>query len=94
MTLEEIESPQSFIDNLEKIELPNQLVAVLGDPLLQKLLQLKSTEVTMSRVDNWLLAFFDDQLADPDQSDRPLLDMLTAIRDYTRFSKVLCIHLS
>ncbi|KAI9729510.1 MAG: hypothetical protein M1818_008482 [Claussenomyces sp. TS43310] len=89
VTLEEIETVDNFIGKLEKIELPNQLVAVFGDPLLQKLLQLKSNDTTLSRIDNWLEAFFEDQLADSSQSESPILDMLTAIRDYTRFSKML-----
>ena len=89
MTLEEIESVQAFIGKLEKIELPNQLVAVMGDPLLQKLLQLKSTDETRQRVDNWLLAFFEDQMQSEDNSERALLDMLASILGYVRFTKVL-----
>ena len=89
VTLEEIESVQAFVGKLEKIELPNQLVAVMGDPLLQKLLQLKSTNETRQRVDNWLLAFFEDQMQSDDNSERALLDMLAAILEYVRFTKVL-----
>jgi centromere protein I len=73
---------------LEKIVLPNQLVAVMGDPLLQKLLQLKSTSSTLSRVDNWLMAFFEDQLEAGAHSGHELLDMLAAIIEYARFTKV------
>ena len=76
-----------FIHKLEKIELPNQLVSVIGDPFLQKLLQLKSSESTSRRIDNWLLAFFEDQLENPG-SEATILEMLTAIRDYTQYTKV------
>ncbi|KFY00890.1 hypothetical protein O988_03035 [Pseudogymnoascus sp. VKM F-3808] len=89
VTLEEIENAKSFVDVLEKIELPNQLVAVMGDPLLQKLLQLKSTDAVRQRVDNWLMAFFEDQLEGDGSSEGALLDMLAAILDYTRFTKNL-----
>jgi centromere protein I len=89
--LEEIEDVNEFIQKLEKIELPNQLVAVMGDPLLQKLLQLNSTDSTSRRVDNWLLAFFEDQLEDADRSGTKILDMLSAIRDYTRYTKVCVV---
>ncbi len=89
VTLEEIEGVQAFINKLEKIELPNQLVAAMGDPLLQMLLQLTSTGVTRQRVDNWLLAFFEDQLQSDDNSERALLDMLASILDYVRFTKEL-----
>ncbi len=51
-----------FVRRLEKIEPPNQLVAVIQDPLLQKFLQLRSSDVYAKRVDSWLLAFFEDQL--------------------------------
>jgi centromere protein I len=89
ITLEEIENVDDFIQKLEKIELPNQLVAVIGDPLLQHLLQLKSNEVMLLRIDNWLTAFFEDQLEDGAHTgSTQLLDMLASIRDYTRFTKV------
>lgn len=79
-----------FVRHLEKIELPNQLVAAIGDPLLQKFLQLKHSEATAQRVDNWLLAFFEDQLEAPDSAEGNILGMLEAIRDYTRYTKVHC----
>ena len=76
-----------FIRKLEKIELPNQLVAAITDPLLQKFLQLKSSESTSRRVDNWLLAFFEDQLENQG-SEAVILEMLGAIRTYTQYTKV------
>lgn len=88
VTLEEIENANGFVAELEKIELPNQLVAVMGDPLLQKLLQLKSTDAVRQRVDNWLMAFFEDQLEGDGSSEGALLDMLASILEYTRFTKV------
>ncbi|OBT67214.1 hypothetical protein VE03_02723 [Pseudogymnoascus sp. 23342-1-I1] len=87
VTLEEIENASGFVGVLEKIELPNQLVAVMGDPLLQKLLQLKSTDAVRQRVDNWLMAFFEDQLEGDGTSEGALLDMLASILEYTRFTK-------
>lgn len=89
VTLEEIEDVQAFVNNLEKVKLPNQLVAVMGDPLLQKLLQLKSTDKTRQRVENWLLAFFEDQLQNDEGSEAVVLDMLSSVLDYTRFTKTV-----
>lgn len=89
VTLEEIESVNGFIGRLEKIELPNQLVAVLEDPLLQKLLQLKSTDATRRRIDYWLMAFFEDQLEADEQSEETVLQMLASVREYAKFAKVL-----
>jgi len=78
-----------FIQKLEKIELPNQLVAVFGDPLLQKYLHLKSSDTTSRRIDNWLIAFFEDQLESLESTQSQILAMLASIRDYTQYTKVL-----
>jgi len=86
--LEEIEDVHEFIYKLEKIEPPNQLVAVIGDPLLQKFLQLTSSELTSKRVDSWLLAFIEDQLESSGSSDNIILEMLKAVLGYTRYTKV------
>ena len=48
------------MQNLENIQLPNQLVAVLADPLLQKLLLLKPEEDTFRRIHNWVLNILQD----------------------------------
>lgn len=79
---------EDFVRHLERIELPNQLVSVIGDPLLQKFLQLKYSEPTLQRISNWLLAFFEDQLEASQSSARNILDMLQAIREYARFTQV------
>ena len=77
-----------FVRKLEVIELPNQLVAVLGDPLLQKFLQLKSSPAVLRRVDSWLIAFFEAQLEDSGSAENAILEMLSAIREYARYTKV------
>jgi hypothetical protein len=74
--------------------LPNQLIAVIGDPLLQKYLQLKSSVITDMRLNHWLLDFFEEQLEDPDAAEAVILQMLEAIRDYTRYAKVSLLSLS
>ena len=76
-----------FVDNLEKIELPNQLVAAIGNSLLQKFLQLKPSISTFQRINQWLLAFFEDQLETPG-SEKAILEMLEAVRNYTNHTKV------
>ncbi|KAF8851133.1 Mis6-domain-containing protein [Acephala macrosclerotiorum] len=89
ITLEEIEDVHEFVQKLEKIDPPNQLVAVLDDPLLQKFLHLRSSEVDSNRIDGWLIAFFEDQLQNPDASDSSIVEMLKAILNYTRYTKRL-----
>ncbi|KAM0138696.1 hypothetical protein ACHAP3_003560 [Botrytis cinerea] len=88
ITLEEVGDVDEFIQKLEKIELPNQLVASIHDPLLQKLLHLRSSETTLQRIDYWLLAFFEDQLENGRSSETQIADMLELILQYTRFTKV------
>ena len=73
---------------LEKIEPPNQLVAVINDPLLQKFLQLRSSDTNSKRIDSWLLAFFEDQLEDSTLPPSKIFDMLEAVLGYTRYTKV------
>jgi centromere protein I len=74
---------------LEKIELPNQLVAVINDPLLQNFLLLTPSDTNSKRIDSWLLAFFEDQLEDSTSSDSDIFEMLEAVLGYTRYNKVL-----
>lgn len=88
MTLEEIQDVNDFVGKLEKIEPPNQLVAVIGDPLLQKFLQLRWTDEYSKRIEMWLMAFFEDQLQTSGQESSTILEMLHAIQSYTRYTKV------
>ncbi|KAI9049486.1 hypothetical protein LZ554_006517 [Drepanopeziza brunnea f. sp. 'monogermtubi'] len=88
VTLEEIEDAHQLVQKLEKIEPPNQLVAVLKDPLLQKFMQLKSTDVYSRRVDSWLLAFFDDHLR-TDLGGKEITAMLDTVLNYTCQTKAL-----
>ncbi|KAF8457165.1 Mis6-domain-containing protein [Terfezia claveryi] len=57
VTLEEIGNVDDFVAKLDKLELPNQLAAVIEDPLLQKLLDLKFSETDQQRINNWLAAY-------------------------------------
>jgi centromere protein I len=70
------------------MEPPNQLVAVIGDPLLQRLLQLRPSDVYEKRIDNWLYAFFEDQLHNPEPSEVKILEMLQAIHRYASTTRV------
>ncbi|KAL3427055.1 mis6 domain-containing protein [Phlyctema vagabunda] len=65
------------------------MVAVIGDPLLQKLMQLRSTDAAIRRVDNWLMAFFEDQLQSPNQAEGNILSMLSAVLQYAHYTKTL-----
>lgn len=85
--MEEIDNAETFVKNLEKIELPTQLVAVLADPLLQKFLLLRPDGEASSRISNWSMACLGD-VASGDVDSDLLLDMLEVIHDYAVAIKV------
>ncbi|KAJ2987732.1 hypothetical protein NUW58_g4341 [Xylaria curta] len=87
ITLEEIESVDGFVKKLEKIELPNQLIAILGDPLLQKLLLLRPQAQAHARACNWLESYTQDLMAG--ESDIHLIDVLHALKSYVTATKAL-----
>ena len=92
MTLEEIDSVDKFVDNLEKLELPNQLAAVLADPLLQKLTSLRPDAEANERVSNWVAAAAQDVLSG--ETDRSLaVDVLSVLQDYVAKTKVRCARM-
>ncbi|KAH8149893.1 uncharacterized protein LAJ45_06045 [Morchella importuna] len=93
VTLEEVENVDDFVNKLDKLELPNQLVAALEDPLLRKLLQLKPSDAATSRINNWLAACLSDELRSsqtptPGSADRTA-KLLSKILEYTHSTKKL-----
>ncbi|KAK3365878.1 Mis6-domain-containing protein [Lasiosphaeria ovina] len=88
LTLEEIDKAEKFVDNLEKIELPTQLVAVIADPLLQKLLLLRPDADASARISNWVMACLGD-VAAGDTDPALMLDMLEVVHDYVLNTKTL-----
>ncbi|KAK4250639.1 Mis6-domain-containing protein [Corynascus novoguineensis] len=88
ITLEEIDSAEAFAKNIEKIELPTQLVAVLADPLLQKFLFLRPNAEASSRISNWLMACLGD-VASGDADSEIFLDMIEVMHDYAVATKIL-----
>ncbi len=87
MTLEEIESAEGLVLNLEKIELPNQLVAVLADPLLRKFLLLRPEDESWARVNLWIQACIGG-VSSGDATADELMDMVESIDDYAINTKV------
>ena len=81
------------MQNLEKIELPNQLVAVLADPLLQKLLHLRPDDDAHKRASNWMMACISD-IAAGDADPSSIADILESVRDYAVSAKVCVLSLA
>lgn len=80
-----------FVANLEKIELPGQMVSFLTDPLLQKYVDLNPSPIMASRIDLWLAAHLEEEYnavqsglgASPD-----LPGFLENLYKHTQFTKV------
>ncbi|ROT43228.1 Mis6-domain-containing protein [Sodiomyces alkalinus F11] len=81
VTLEEIDNVERFVNNLEKIELPNQLAAVLADPLLQKLVLLRKDHITTQRIVRWVEAALDDVLTGTADT-KTFVDTMEVLEDY------------
>ena len=67
--------------------MPTQLVAVLADPLLQKLMLLRPDAEGFARVSSWVMACVGD-VASGDVDLDALLDMLDIIHDFVQCTKV------
>ncbi|KAI1180901.1 Mis6-domain-containing protein [Nemania sp. FL0916] len=87
ITLEEIENVDGFVRNLERVELPNQLIAILSDPLLQKLLFLRPQAQAHLRACHWLDSCAKDIMAG--DSDVHVEDILKLLRNYVWATKAL-----
>jgi centromere protein I len=73
---------------MDKLELPNQLVAVLADPLLQKLLILRPNPESYQRISNWLSAVFQEVMAG-DADEATLWEVLEVVREFVVQTKTM-----
>jgi centromere protein I len=62
-------------------------VAVLADPLLQKLMLLRPDAEGFSRISNWLAASMND-IASGDADPSSFLDLVDIVHEYTTSTKV------
>lgn len=67
--------------------LPSQLVAVIADPLLQKLLLLRPDEEAYVRVNNWMMAVLQD-IRSGEADASTISDVLGLLHEYVVVSKV------
>ncbi|KAF7717672.1 Uncharacterized protein PECH_002948 [Penicillium ucsense] len=92
-SLEEIRNTQHFVEKLDKIDLPNQIVSTLGDAMAQKYIHLVQSEAANARLDDWLTGFLADKLAqikdDQDDDAEALAFVLSYLEAHTSFAKVL-----
>ncbi|KAI4706482.1 hypothetical protein J4E89_008900 [Alternaria sp. Ai002NY15] len=91
-TLEGIDSVDDFVEKLDRIEPPGQLIALLVDPLLQKYIDLKPSPITASRLGNWLATCLEEQFEEYRQgaaNDKYLSEILDGLLRYARYMKSL-----
>lgn len=91
-SLEEIRDIDHFVNRLDKIELPNQIVSTLGDAMAQKYLHLVQSEAANHRLDAWLRSFLEDkleQIRDNDDDEPEALSyVLSFVEGYASYTKV------
>lgn len=91
-SLEELRGVDHFVERIDKIELPNQIISTMGDRLAQKYLFLVQSDAASARLDDWLLSFLSDkleQIRDGDEDDPETLTyILSLAADYVQYAKV------
>lgn len=91
-SLEELSSANDFVEKLEKIELPDQIISAFGDPLAQKYLLLVEPEAATRRLEDWLESLFNDEFerVGEGDDDKPaaLSYVLSVTVEYVRYTKV------
>ncbi|KAL4918075.1 Mis6-domain-containing protein [Aspergillus aurantiobrunneus] len=92
-SLEELRSVDHFIDRLDKIELPNQIISTIADGLAQKYLFLVQPEIADWRLNDWLDAFLSDHLEYAqgfnDEGVEALGYVLNLATNYARYTKTI-----
>ncbi|CEL01691.1 hypothetical protein ASPCAL01270 [Aspergillus calidoustus] len=92
-SLEELRGVDHFIERLEKIELPNQIISMIADGLAQKYIFLAQPELANRRLNDWLESFLSDQLeyaqGFDDEGVETLGYVLALAVSYARYSKTI-----
>ncbi|KAJ5147878.1 Centromere protein Cenp-I [Penicillium atrosanguineum] len=92
-SLEEIRDVSHFVEKIEKIELPNQIISTLGDAMAQKYLHLTQSEAASHRLDEWLRCFLEDkleQIGEGDEDEPEVLSyVLSFVEGYAAYTKQL-----
>ncbi|KAL1653580.1 Phosphate metabolism transcription protein [Didymella pomorum] len=92
VTLEGIDTVEAFIERLDRIEPPGQLISFLTDPLLQKFVDLSPSPAASARIGLWLATCLEDQITSAAQNveDSALLaEILDGILQHARYTKTL-----
>lgn len=80
-----------FVERLDSIEPPGQLVSLLIDPLLQKYVNLNPNLITTTRLHTWLAACLEDLYEGERMHNgdaQYLSEMLGGLLKYAQYTKV------
>jgi len=92
ITLEDIRNVDDFVNKLELIEPPSQIIAGLRDPLLQKYIILDISRDASQRLEFWLLRYFEEEIETLKEGfglSVTLPEILSALTSFTESSKEL-----
>ena len=90
-SLEELRGVDHFVDKLDKIELPNQIISMIGDGIAQKYLFLVQPESASHRLEDWWGSFFNENLEDVEDKDEKLESLsyiMSLAVGYVQYTKV------
>lgn len=94
-SLEELQSIDDFVSNIENIDLPNQMVSTLGDRLSQKYLLLAQPSAAQVRLESWLESYLRDELErsydSTSDEHETLAYVLPMVVEYVRYTKVCAL---
>ena len=80
-----------FVEKLDRIEQPGQMISFLTDPLLQKYVQLRDSPITSQRISLWLHSCLDDQYNATKEGvvdNHYLSDILEGLLKHAQYTKV------
>ncbi|KAF2736807.1 Mis6-domain-containing protein [Polyplosphaeria fusca] len=92
VTLEEIDSVDDFVEKLDRIEPPAQMISFLSDPLLQKFTELRPSRIATARIDLWLSACLEDEYLAVQAgrtTSSSLSDTLDGLYKHAQYTKAL-----
>ncbi|ORY17972.1 Mis6-domain-containing protein [Clohesyomyces aquaticus] len=92
VTLEGIDTADDFVEKLDRIEFPGQLISFLTDPLLQKYLLLIPSEMASHRIDLWLSTYLEEEYEAARSgmaTSEHLTEILEGLYKQTRYTKIL-----
>lgn len=93
VTLEEIDNAEDFVEKLERIEPPGQMISFLIDPLLQKYVELNPSDIVQKRIELWLSTYLEEEYTAASSglaTSEYFVELLDGLFKHTQYTKVKC----